>query len=138
MGDAIMAWFNAPVPQPDHTLRAVKAGLAIRAAVEALYQDLAEESHLAVGVGIHCGDAVLGMIGTDRRMEYTAIGDTVNAARRLQENAAPHQIIISREAFEAVSDAVAVNELEPILVKGERNPLQVFEVLGLKQAASLP
>ncbi len=137
LGDAIMAWFNAPIPQADHTLRAVKAALAIRAAMEALYQDLPKESHLAVGVGIHSGDAVLGMIGTDRRMEYTAISDSVNIAKRLQENAAPNQIIISRDTYEAVSDAVAVNALEPIRVKGKRDPLEVFEVIGLKQAPSL-
>ena len=59
LGDAVMAWFNAPIPQPDHTLRAVKAALFLRETVEALYQELPEDSHLAFGVGIHYGDAVL-------------------------------------------------------------------------------
>ena len=137
LGDAIMAWFNAPIPQPDHTLRAVKAGLAIRDAVGALHKDLPKESRLAVGIGIHCGEAVLGMIGTDRRMEYTAISDNVSTAKRLQENSASNQIIISKSAYEAVSDAVAVNALDPIHVKGKRDPLELFEVICLKQAASL-
>ena len=132
MGDAIMAWFNAPVQQKDHTLRAVKAALAIRDSVEALYKELPKDSHLAFGAGIHYGDAVLGLIGTDRRLEYTAISDSVNTAKRLQENSAKNQIIISREAFERVSKEVEVRPITPLSVKGKTAPLDVFEVLGLK------
>ena len=132
MGDAIMAWFNAPVQQKDHTLRAVKAALAIRDSVEALYKELPKDSHLAFGAGIHYGDAVLGLIGTDRRLEYTAISDSVNTAKRLQENSAKNQIIISREAFERVSGEIEVKPIIPLAVKGKTTPLDVFEVLGLK------
>lgn len=132
MGDAIMAWFNAPVQQKDHTLRAVKAALAIRDSVEALYKELPKDSHLAFGAGIHYGDAVLGLIGTDRRLEYTAISDSVNTAKRLQENSAKNQIIISREAFERVSGDIVVKPVTPLSVKGKTTPLDVFEVLGLK------
>ena len=132
MGDAIMAWFNAPVPQKDHTLRAVKAALAIRDSVEALYRELPEDSHLAFGAGIHYGDAVLGLIGTDRRLEYTAISDSVNTAKRLQENSGKNQIIISREAFERVQDQIQARPIVPLSVKGKTVPLDVFEVLGLK------
>ena len=132
MGDAIMAWFNAPVPQPDHTLRAVKTALAIRDAVENLYKELSSDSHLAFGVGIHFGDAVLGLIGTERRLEYTAISDTVNVAKRLQENSAKNQIIISHEAYERVKDEVEVKPLPDMPVKGKSKPLEVFEILKLK------
>lgn len=132
MGDAIMAWFNAPVPQKDHTLRAVKAALAIRDSVEDLYKELPEDSHLAFGAGIHYGDAVLGLIGTERRLEYTAISDSVNTAKRLQENSARNQIVISREAYERVSDEIEVRPITPLAVKGKTVPLDVFEVLGLK------
>ena len=132
MGDAIMAWFNAPVQQKDHTLRAVKAALAIRDSVEALYKELPKDSHLAFGAGIHYGDAVLGLIGTERRLEYTAISDSVNTAKRLQENSAKNQIIISREAFERVSGEIVVKPVTPLSVKGKTTPLDVFEVLGLK------
>jgi adenylate cyclase len=132
MGDAIMAWFNAPVPQKDHTLRAVKAALAIRDSVEALYKELPKDSHLAFGAGIHYGDAVLGLIGTDRRLEYTAISDSVNTAKRLQENSAKNQIIISREAYERVSSEIEAKPSTPLSVKGKTVPLDVFEVLGLK------
>jgi class 3 adenylate cyclase len=132
MGDAIMSWFNAPVPQPDHTLRAVKAALAIREAFEGLYKILPREAHLAFGAGIHYGDAVLGLIGTDRRIEYTAISDSVNTAKRLQENSAKNQIIISREAYARVQDDIEVRPIAPVAAKGKTAPLEVYEVLGLK------
>ncbi len=132
MGDAIMSWFNAPVPQPDHTLRAVKAALAIRARFEALYLELPKEAHLSFGAGIHFGDAVLGLIGTDRRVEYTAISDSVNTAKRLQENSAKNQIIISREAYARVENEVEARPIAPVAAKGKTQPLTVFEVIGLK------
>jgi len=132
MGDAIMAWFNAPVPQKDHTLRAVKTALAIRESVEALYKVLPEEAHLAFGAGIHYGDAVLGLIGTEKRLEYTAIGDSVNTAKRLQENSAKNQIIISRAAYARVQDDIIVKPIAPVAAKGKTAPLEVYEVVGLK------
>ncbi len=132
MGDAIMAWFNAPIPQPDHTLRAVKAALALREAVEGLYKELPKEEHLAFGAGIHYGDAILGLIGTDRRLEYTAISDSVNTTKRLQENSAKNQIIISKAAYERVKEKIEVKPLTPVAAKGKTAPLEVFEVLGLK------
>ncbi len=132
MGDAIMAWFNAPIPQPDHTLRAVKTALLIRESVEALYKVLPAEAHLAFGVGIHCGDAVLGLIGTEKRLEYTAISDSVNTAKRIQENSARNQILISRDAYERVKNEVNAKFHAEMSMKGKSRPLEVFDVLGLK------
>jgi PAS domain S-box-containing protein len=132
MGDAIMAWFNAPIPQPDHTLRAVRAALAIRASVENLYTELPPEAHLAFGAGIHTGEAVLGLIGTEKRLEYTAISDSVNTAKRIQENSARNQILLSRDAYERVKDQVNVNPVVPMSVKGKTQPLEVYELIGLK------
>jgi PAS domain S-box-containing protein len=132
MGDAIMAWFNAPIPQPDHTLRAVKTALIIRESVENLYKELPPEYHLAFGAGIHCGDAILGLIGTEKRLEYTAISDAVNTAKRIQENSARNQILISRDAFGRVSSEVIAKPHVNMPVKGKTQPLEVFEVLGLK------
>ena len=132
MGDAIMAWFNAPIPQSDHTLRAIKSALAIRDTVEKLYKELPPEAHLAFGAGIHYGEAVLGLVGTERRLEYTAIGDTVNTAKRIQENSAKNQIVISHHAYERVMKQVEVRLISPMAVKGKTQPLEVFEVIGLK------
>jgi PAS domain S-box-containing protein len=132
MGDAIMAWFNAPVPQPDHTLRAVKTALAIRESVERLYKELPKESHLSFGAGIHFGDAVLGLIGTEKRLEYTAISDTVNTAKRLQENSAKNQILLSKDAYDRVKKEVEARPVAEISVKGKAKPVEVFELMGLK------
>ncbi len=132
LGDAVMAWFNAPIPQPDHTLRAVRAALKLRDRIAALHAALPPEAHLAFGVGIHYGDAVLGLIGTEKRLEYTAIGDSVNTTKRLQENAGKNQIVISQAAYERVKDQINVLQMEPMTVKGKREVIPVYEVLGLK------
>jgi PAS domain S-box-containing protein len=131
LGDAIMALFNAPIPQPDHTMRAVRAALAMRDAIYALHREMPPEFHLHFGAGIHRGDAVLGLIGTEKRLDYTAIGDSVNTAKRIQENAGPGQIFISLPAYEQVAKYILARPVEPILAKGKREPVQVYEVLGL-------
>jgi PAS domain S-box-containing protein len=132
LGDAVMAWFNAPLPQPDHTLRAVRAALAIRDAVFTLHKELPEAAHLSFGVGIHYGDAILGWIGTEKRLEYTAISDSVNTAKRIQENAAKNQILITRDAYERIAAEVDAKPFAPLTVKGKAQPIEVYEVLGLK------
>jgi adenylate cyclase len=132
LGDAVMAWFNAPILQEDHTLRAVRAAIRLRERIAALHAQLPPEAQLGFGVGIHYGDAVLGLIGTEKRLDYTAIGDSVNTAKRLQENAGMNQIVISAAAYERVSDVVEVRIMEPITVKGKREAIQLYEVVGLK------
>lgn len=132
LGDAIMAWFNAPIPQPDHTMRAVRAALNIRSAVQKLHEELPSEYHLSFGVGIHYGEAVLGLVGTEKRLEYTAIGDSVNTAKRIQENSAANQLLISEAAYAFVADKIQVNSLGKIQMKGKAEPMQVYEILGLK------
>jgi adenylate cyclase len=133
LGDAVMAWYNAPLPQPDHTLRAVKSALTIRDAVAALHAEMPADAHLDFGVGIHYGEAVLGWIGTEKRLEYTAISDSVNTTKRIQENCAKNQILISREAYERVKDEINTKPFIPLSVKGKTHPLDVYEVLGLKE-----
>jgi len=133
MGDAVMAWFNAPIPQPDHTLRAVKAALGIKAGIEALHERLPEDAHLSFGAGIHFGEAVLGVIGTEQRIDYTAIGDSVNTAKRIQENSEMGQILISEEAYQLVKKEIEVKEVAAITAKGKSKPVKVYEVIGLKE-----
>lgn len=132
MGDAVMAWFNAPIPQEDHTLRAVRAALGLRAAISALHAELPPEAHLAFGVGIHYGEAVLGLVGTEKRLDYTAIGDSVNTAKRIQENAASNQILISESAYQQARRHIKVGKAGPVLAKGKSKPIQVFEVLNVE------
>jgi PAS domain S-box-containing protein len=131
MGDAVMAWFNAPIPQPDHTLRAVKAALGISEAIQHLHQVLPPEFHLGFGVGVHYGEAVLGLVGTKDKIEYTAIGDSVNTAKRIQENAGRGQVLISAEAYAQVVNQVEAKLVDPIQAKGKRQPVEVYEVLRL-------
>jgi PAS domain S-box-containing protein len=132
LGDAVMAWFNAPLPQPDHTLRAVRAALELRDAVKKLHCEMPPDAHLSFGVGIHYGEAVLGWIGTEKRLEFTAIGDSVNTAKRIQENAAKNQILISKQAYERVKDLVDAKPYAPLHVKGKSDVVEVYELLGLK------
>jgi adenylate cyclase len=131
MGDAIMAFFNAPIPQAEHTLRAIQAALAIRDATKALYSQLPPEFHLSFGIGIHTGEAVLGLVGTQRRLDYTAIGDSVNTAKRIQENASAGQILISAAAFQPVAPHVEARQANPIIAKGKTQPVPVYEIFGL-------
>ena len=131
MGDAIMAFFNAPIPQSDHTLRAVRAALHMRSAVNAIQKDLPSDMRLGLGIGIHSGEAILGLIGTRERMEYTAIGDSVNTAKRLQENAAPGQILISSQACDQILDSVVAHPINPLNAKGKKQLIQVYEISGL-------
>lgn len=131
LGDAVMAWFNAPLPQPDHTLRAVRAALGLLEAVQRLHEKLPPEARLFFGVGIHCGNAILGWIGTQKRLDYTAIGDSVNTAKRIQENAAKNQILISVDAYLRVKDEVLAVPYAPLRVKGKTEPVIVYEVKGL-------
>ena len=132
LGDAVMAWYNAPVPQSDHTLRAVRTALAIRNAIEKLYLELPPEAQLGFGVGIHYGEAVLGLIGTEKKLEYTAIGDSVNTAKRVQENSQKNQILISEAAYLRVKKHIYVDKLDALQVKGKSHPIKVYEVLGLR------
>ena len=114
------------------TLQAVRASLDLRSAIEKLHAELPPEVQLSFGVGIHYGEAVLGWIGTEKCLEYTAIGDSVNTAKRIQENAAKNQILITKEAYERVKEVVQANPFFPLHVKGKSGPVDVYEMVGLK------
>ncbi len=132
MGDAIMAWFNAPIPQAEHSLLAIKAALGIKKAIINLHEKYPPEFQLSFGVGIHCGEAVLGLVGNEKRLEYTAIGDSVNTTKRIQENSQTGQILISAEIYQRYKHAIIANPVNEIIAKGKKYPIQVYEVLGLK------
>ncbi|MNH38662.1 Adenylate cyclase 1 [compost metagenome] len=84
------------------------------------------------GIGLHTGPAVFGNIGSKSRMDYTAIGDTVNTAARLESNAKPGQIVMSEAVYAAVKDRVNVNSLGAIKVKGKEQSITVYELEGIK------
>jgi class 3 adenylate cyclase len=132
LGDAVMAWFNAPIPQPDHRLRAARAALGLRQAAEALREEMPEAFRLRFRVGVHTGPAVLGLIGTESRVEYTAIGDSVNIAKRLQENAPSGTILLSHATVEPILDQVEAVPVDPMQVQGKRTALDAWELRGLR------
>jgi adenylate cyclase len=133
LGDAVMAWFNAPVKQTDHVLRAIRASIAIQNGETSLHKVLNRGARLRSGIGIHCGPAILGLVGMEKRMDFTAIGDAVNVAKRIQEAAQPGSILVSEEVYQRVGDSIRVKPVEPLVAKGKRDPIKVFELIGLKE-----
>jgi adenylate cyclase len=133
MGDAVMAIFGAPIAHRDHSARAVLTALDMREGIAGLNQKRAEQGKegVAVGIGVSAGEAVAGTVGTEDRMEYTVIGDSVNLAARLESNAKPGQILISHRTWEAVKDVVDTRALGVIKVKGKEEQVEVYEVLGV-------
>jgi PAS domain S-box-containing protein len=132
IGDAVMALFNVPLPQPDHLLRAVRAALATQRAIAEMHTHVPPGERLSFGIGISTGPVVVGNIGSTTTHNYTAIGDVVNMAARLQEHAKAGQILLTAAAYEQARQHIVGRELGYVNVKGIAEPVQAFEVLGLK------
>jgi adenylate cyclase len=131
VGDAVMAFFNAPDDQPDHAIRALRASIRMRDDIAALHEVMEPRFRLSYRIAVHLGEAVVGLVGTQDRLDYTIIGDTVNTAKRLQENGMPDKVFLSDKFYERVKDVVIVNPLEPLQVKGRVQPVPVFELLDI-------
>jgi len=131
MGDAILALFNAPVRQADHIERALRAAVAIRSHVQELWLELPEEFRLNFGIGVNVGEALVGNIGSDERMDYTAIGDSVNVAERLEEVARPGQILISQAVLARAKEKIDVQSLESMAMRGRQTGMLVYELLNI-------
>lgn len=130
VGDATMAVFNAPFDLDDYIYRAVCTARDIASGSAELEKKLMERFGRSVsfGIGVNCGKAVVGNIGCEYRMDYTAIGDTVNTAARLESNAKSGQILISSEVYEAVKERVKVSEIGVIPLKGKSNGVFVYQL----------
>ena len=133
IGDATMAVFNAPFDLEDYEYKAVCAAWDIVAGAKELEQKCLERfgKSVAFGVGVNCGEAVVGNIGCNFRMDYTAIGDTVNTAARLESNAKRGQVLISEDIYQRVKDRVKVREIGEIPLKGKSQGVCVYELLGV-------
>ena len=137
VGDATMAVFNAPFDLDDYIFRAVATAWDMRAGADRIAEKFRERygKSVSFGIGINCGNAVVGNIGCDFRMDYTAIGDTVNTAARLESNAKPGQILISKEVYEAVKDRVAVTPIGEIPLKGKSNGVFVYQIDSVRSTS---
>ncbi|MFA4015670.1 MAG: hypothetical protein RUDDFDWM_000761 [Candidatus Fervidibacterota bacterium] len=135
LGDGMMAFFGAPESHEDDAWRAVRAAWEMREATAELAKGRSGMGlrFLTVGIGINTGDAIVGYIGSERvRIEFTAVGDTVNVAKRLQEMAIGDQILMSDTTYELVHDKVIAKELGAVTVSGRRKPVFVFQLEGLR------
>lgn len=134
VGDATMAVFNSPFDLDDYVYRAVCAAWDIVQGGIELEGKLLERFGRSVGfgVGVNCGPAVVGNIGCEFRMDFTAIGDTVNTAARLEANAKKGQVLISDVVYERVKDRILVDDVGAIPLKGKSNEVFVYSVIGLK------
>ncbi len=140
MGDAVMAFWNAPVDDKDHAYNACMAGLEMIENVRQLNETRAAELKdsdetyhaINIGAGINTGDCVVGNMGSDTRFDYTALGDTVNLASRLEGQSKPYglPIIIGEGTADVVSDRLATFEVDLIRVKGKNEPARIFALAG--------
>ena len=135
VGDAIMVFWGAPIEQPNHAELGVRCALAMRKRLMELNEKWAAEGKepFAIGIGLHTGAAVVGNMGAKGlKMDYTAIGDTVNLAARLEGTTKEYgtHVIISEETNRLAGADFATRELDNIAVKGKNKPVTVFDVMG--------
>jgi adenylate cyclase len=139
IGDAVMAFFGDPLPHGDHALRACRAALKSQAALAAL-RPLEQElglPPLANRIGVNTGPAVVGNMGSDKRFDYTAIGDTVNLASRLEgaNKAFGTRILLGSETYEQAKEAIVAKPVARLRVVGKSEPVAVHELLALREGA---
>lgn len=135
IGDSIMALFGAPFTHKEDALNAVRAGLEMQQVLAKLNEKWSlrgEIVHFNLGIGINCGEVVVGNIGGPEYMNYTAIGDNVNLAARLESNALAGQILASESVFNKIRSKVVGERLPPLKVKGKSEPVRAFAIKKLK------
>ena len=129
-GDGLMAIFGAPTATPKDAENALKTAVAMQQRITTLNRELESQGfvQIAVGIGLHTGEATVGYIGSEQRSEYTAIGDTVNLASRLESNAKGGQILISEATAEGGGNSFSLVSQKPLTVKNRLQPISLFEV----------
>src|SRR5437764_6692126 len=135
MGDAVLAFFGAPVAHEDDPERAVRAGLEIQEAAREYAQEVQRNYgfDFTVRVGINTGLAVLDMVGDQIRTEYTAMGDTTNLAARMQTAASPGTVLISADTYRLVKNLFDFNPRGGLAVKGKSAAAEAYEAVGVKE-----
>tara|TARA_Y100000310_G_scaffold345113_1_gene461875 strand:- start:2347 stop:4779 length:2433 start_codon:yes stop_codon:yes gene_type:complete len=134
MGDSMFALFNAPNSVEDHTMAALRTALAMRGRLQKINKQLLRKgkSSVKMGIGVNTGKALIGNFGAIQRLEYTAIGDSVNVAARLESSAKGGQVLITEETYSKIKDKIHARYLGPYKVKNKARPLKVYDVIDLK------
>lgn len=139
-GDAIIAFWNAPLDRPDHALSVCQAALKCQKRLAELRGDFKKQygQELFMRIGINTGPAIVGNMGSRNRFDYTAIGDTINLAARLEGACKQYNvpILIGETTYEKVKDAIVAKEVDLIRVVGKEAPVRVFEIIGEKEQVS--
>ena len=132
MGDGIMALFGAPLAHEDHAVRACYAALRMQERVKRYAEEVrrAHGVHVQIRVGLNSGEVVVRAIGSDLRMDYTAVGQTTHLAARMEQLAEPGAILLTPETLALAEGYVEVKSLGPVPVKGLAEPVEVYEVTG--------
>jgi adenylate cyclase len=134
IGDAVMAIFGAPIPQEDHAVRACSTALHMMAALEELHAEWAERGlpPLHIGIGINTGMMMVGNMGSERRFDYTVLGDNVNLASRLEGLTKMYgvSVVVSEATWLATNGAFVGRELDVVRVKGKQLPVPIFQVMA--------
>ena len=130
VGDAVMAVFGAPLPQPDHAERSLRAALAMHAAQRAVNDAWTQQGlpPFELGIGVSTGDVAAALLGSEERLEYSVVGDAVNLAQRLQQWASGGQTVLSDPTYNALQDKPGAERIEPALVKGRQTPVGAYRV----------
>ena len=130
LGDGLMALFGAPTVTPKDAANALSAAVAMQRRMLTINDELREEGfpEIGIGIGLHTGEVTVGYIGSERRSEYTAIGDTVNTASRLESNAKGGEILVSEVTANAAQSRYKLVPRDAISVKNREQPVPLFEV----------
>ena len=136
IGDAIMAVWGAPLFMESQAFRAIKASLEMQQAQKELEKKYAKQGlSFQMGIGINTGEAIIGNVGSDLKMDYTIMGDMVNTAARICSAAKPNQVLISENTYRESRKSIRSVKLNPIDAKNKSHPVQVYEVLSIKKEA---
>jgi len=134
IGDSLMALYNAPFEQENHLIAAVSSAIEMREELKKLNKKLEQKGKkpIDMGIGINSGNAIIGNIGSATKMEYTAIGNTVNLAKRLQEQGKGSQILITEEIYKMIQDKVTAEKVQTMHMKHIETPVEIYNVTGMR------
>jgi adenylate cyclase len=132
-GDSILAIWNTPTPCEQHALLAVKAAIEAQRQIERVQRDDKSLPQMSFGIGINTGEVVAGNMGSEDRLEYSVVGDTVNIAAKLTGAVEGGKVWVTSETFERIRGRVTAEPLEPVAVKGKSEPITAYEVRSIRE-----